>query len=70
MLKGIKHTAFILFLTLLTQLGGIAWGIALLFRQRVLVFGLAYVGLWGGALLVAPVFEREAVSCWRDGQTI
>jgi hypothetical protein len=51
----IGHTALILALTLLTQLGGIAWAIALLFRRRLLSFALAYSVLWTATYALSPV---------------
>ncbi len=71
MLRGLiwaGHVGWILFLTLLTQLGGLAWLIALRFRQRVLVFLLVYAALWGAALQIAPFFGRVALPCF--GETL
>jgi hypothetical protein len=48
------HAALILALTVLTQLGGLAWGLALAFRRRLLVFVQAYAALGIGAVWVAP----------------
>ncbi|MEL6977593.1 MAG: hypothetical protein AAGM38_02805 [Pseudomonadota bacterium] len=61
------HSLWVVFLTLLTQLGGVAWLIALLFRRRLLVFLIAYGALAIGASAVAPLFGRVALSCWREG---
>jgi hypothetical protein len=59
-----RHGGIIIALTLLTQLGGIAWGLALLFRRRLIVFCLAYAALWGAAQALAPVTGRVALPCW------
>jgi hypothetical protein len=61
------HGVVILLLTVLTQLGGLAWAIALPFRRRLLVFAVVYVALSVAALWVAPVFGRVALSCLDRG---
>lgn len=58
------HGALIALLTVLTQLGGIAWLVALAFRRRVPVFLIAYAALWGAALTTAPMLGREALPCF------
>lgn len=67
MRRGIFHILVIASLTILTQLGGIAWAAALLFRRRVLVFVLFYVALGFGAYFAAPLMGRVALSCWDSG---
>ena len=61
--RVIGHGTVALVLTLLTQLGGIAWLFALGFRRRLLVFVVAYAALWGGAQVAAPAFGRVPVPC-------
>jgi hypothetical protein len=61
-----KHGGIILALTLLTQLGGIAWGIALIFHRRLIVFLFIYAALWGGAQAIAPAMGRVALPCWGE----
>ncbi len=51
-------------LTALTQLGGVAWLIALGFKRRLLAFVLAYCGLFTAALVFAPQFGRVALPCF------
>ncbi|MEM9044691.1 MAG: hypothetical protein AAGC81_08335 [Pseudomonadota bacterium] len=68
MLRFFLHGLAILLLTLLTQLGGIAWLIALATRRRVLTFLFVYVALWGSALVVAPLFGRVPLPCWPTGE--
>lgn len=63
MVRTALHSLIFVFLTLLTQLGGLAWLFAIFFRWRVLVFVVAYSVLSIGALVVAPVFGREPVPC-------
>lgn len=63
MMRVLAHGALVLALTVLTQLGGLAWLLALTFRRRVLVFAVAYAVLWGGAQNVAPAFGRVPVPC-------
>ena len=60
------HSIIVVFLTLLTQLGGLAWLLACCFRRRVLIFAAAYVALSVGALFVAPIFGREPIPCMTD----
>nr|WP_239030053.1 hypothetical protein [Nereida sp. MMG025] len=53
-------------LTILTQLGGVAYVISLFFRRRLLAFGLLYTALSITALIVAPHFGRTALPCLGD----
>jgi hypothetical protein len=63
-MRGVGHAVLVVALTLLTQLGGLAWLIALGFRYRVLAFLLAYTVLWLVAFAFAPYFGREALPCF------
>lgn len=67
MRRVILHGLWIVFLTLLTQLGGIAWLIALCFRRRVSVFLVVYAGLCVSAMVLAPNFGRVPLSCTGTG---
>ncbi len=62
--KYLRHLALIIFLTLLTQLGGIAWAISLGFKRRLMVFIAAYMTLSAAALYIAPHFGRVPLSCF------
>jgi hypothetical protein len=62
-MRWVGHGLWVLILTLLTQVGGLAWLVALAFRRRVIVFALAYAALWGAAQVVAPVFGRVPLPC-------
>lgn len=63
----VLHGAAVLGLTVLTQLGGLAWLVGLAFRRGKLatlaIFLLAYMALWGGAQVAAPVFGRVPLPC-------
>ncbi len=63
----LPNTAAILVLTLLTQIGGLAWLCALAFRRKRVAFGLLYLGLWGLTIAIAPAFGRTPLSCWHEG---
>lgn len=63
----IAHSLIVLLLTGLTQIGGLAWLVALFFRRRLIAFIFAYVALTAAALWVAPQFGRVALSCFDDG---
>lgn len=63
MLKALAHIALALLLTVLTQLGGLAWLAALAFRRRALAFALIYTALSVSALWLAPQFGRVALPC-------
>ena len=52
---------------MLTQIGGLAWIIALLFRRRLLAFLITYTAMTLGTLWIAPIFGRMALSCTADG---
>lgn len=67
MLRFIAHSFVILFLTIVTQIGGIAWLIALFCRQRIIAFLIAYMALTTAAIWVAPHFGRVALSCFDSG---
>lgn len=67
MSKFFLHAAIIILLTALTQLGGLAWMIALLFKQRVLTFLLVYGLVSVSAVWVAPHFGRTALTCSGSG---
>ncbi|MEM6974383.1 MAG: hypothetical protein AAF577_16450 [Pseudomonadota bacterium] len=59
--------AVILGLTILTQLGGIAWLMARFTRWPLAVFVVSYAGLAIGAAQIASAFGRQALSCWDNG---
>lgn len=61
------HSSIFLLLTVASQLGGIAWLFALLFRHRALAFVLAYPALSVSALWIAPVLGREPLPCMAGG---
>lgn len=61
------HGIVFILLTVLTQLGGLAWLVACLFRRRLLAFVLCYAGLGLAAVWTAPLFGRTALSCHADG---
>lgn len=63
MLRFGFHLCLIGFLTLLTQLGGLAWLIALLFNRRLTAFLIAYSALNFSAIAAAPHFGRVALPC-------
>lgn len=62
-MRLIGHGVLVLALTVLTQLGGLAWLVALGFRRRVLMFLIAYTALLAGAQVVAPLFGRVPLPC-------
>ena len=53
------HIVIALVLTVVTQLGGLAWLIALCFKRRVLSFLAIYIMLSGVALWAAPMFRKR-----------
>jgi hypothetical protein len=61
MLRAAGHIAAITALTLLTQLGGLAWALALLFRHRILAFLLAYTTL---SALTPALSTRVPLPCF------
>jgi hypothetical protein len=61
MIRASGHVCLILALTVLSQLGGIAWLIALFFRRRLMVFLLAYAALW---TLAYTTSHRTALPCF------
>ena len=63
---ALVHGAAIVTLTALTQLGGIAWALALAARRRVLVFLLAYAALSAAAAFAAPLFGRVPLPCFGE----
>lgn len=67
MFRIILHSAAVVFLTVLTQVGGLAWAISLLFRRKLSAFLLAYVILTAATIWIAPLFGRVALSCLDDG---
>ena len=67
MFRFIGHSLVILVLTSLTQIGGLAWLCAIFFRRRLIPFSLAYAVLTATAIWAAPIFGREALSCFDDG---
>ena len=57
------HGLWIVLLTLVTQIGGLAWLIAVMTRRRWLVFALAYGGLGLGAAWISPLAGRVPLPC-------
>ncbi len=67
MLRFVGHSFIVLTLTLITQIGGLAWVIALFFRRKLIAFILAYAGLTATAIWLAPTFGRVALNCVDEG---
>lgn len=55
------------FLTLLTQIGGVAWLLALAFRRTLLAFALLYLTFSVATVWIAPNFGRVALSSFETG---
>lgn len=68
MVRRVFHLVLICLLTLITQLGGLAWLLALFFRRRLIAFLLAYTALSGAAVIIAPQFGRTALPCFTSEQ--
>lgn len=66
-MRWIRHGLLVLLLTVLTQLGGLAWLAALPFRRRWLAFTLLYAALSVAAVFVAPMTGRVALPCLPGG---
>ncbi len=64
MIRALAHLALAVFLTGLTQIGGLAFGFSLLFRRRLLAFAALYLGALLGAWQIAPLFGRAPLSCF------
>jgi hypothetical protein len=65
-MKIFAHAAVVLALTLLTQVGGLAWLIALALRRRFRFLPallLAYAAIWLAAVNLAPAFGRVPLPC-------
>lgn len=63
MIRLLAHGSWIVVLTILTQLGGIAWLFAVCFRRRWLSFLAAYIALSASALWIAPLLGRVPLPC-------
>jgi len=67
MTRILFHFVIIFGLTILTQIGGLAWIAALFFRWKMLTFLLTYAALTMATIWVAPNFGRVALDCFDDG---
>ncbi len=66
-MRMLSQIAIVLFLTALTQIGGVAWLAAMCFHRKFLAFLVIYAALSVGAGIVAPHFGRVPLSCTSDG---
>ena len=67
-MKVAGHGLLILALTILTQIGGLAWALALPFRNRLPIFLLAYAALTLAVHQLAPLISgRQAIPCFVNG---
>ncbi len=67
MLRILSQSSVVFFLTVLTQIGGLAWIVSLFFRRKMFIFPVAYIVLSLSAIWIAPIFGRIALSCLSDG---
>jgi len=63
------HIGIIAVLTVLTQLGGLAWLLALVFQRRLLAFGLLYASFSLAAVFTASQTGRVPLPCF-SGETL
>lgn len=66
-MKATLHIALVVVLTVLAQIGGLAWAIALMFKRRLAAFIACYALLLVLVSVAAPVVGRVPLSCWKDG---
>lgn len=66
MIRFSVHVVSVIGLTLLSQLGGVAWLIALAFKRRFMAFLLAYATLSLLVVWAAPQFGRTALPCFSN----
>lgn len=67
MTRFLANAGVVLLLTILTQIGGLAWLFALFFRRRLVVFVLAYAALTTATIWIAPSFGRVPLNCFASG---
>jgi len=67
MVRFAFNAGVVLALTILTQIGGLAWLVACGFRRRLLAFLVFYIFLSVSAVWIAPQFGRVALSCFERG---
>ncbi|NSX55087.1 hypothetical protein [Parasulfitobacter algicola] len=66
LLQILWHFMIFAVLTILTQIGGIAWLVALFFKRRIIAFlGIYFVSSLG-AIFLAPHFGRQALPCFSN----
>jgi hypothetical protein len=79
MLRVLRHGSAIVLLTLLTQIGGLAWLLALAFRRflplpRRLVLLIFFAGIYAAATLVthqvSPLFGRVPLPCFTSASLV
>jgi hypothetical protein len=63
---ALGHGIWVVLLTFTTQVGGVAWLVALPFRRRWRAFLLSYATIWGVAVLIAPISGREPLPCFGE----
>jgi len=66
-MRAVAHIAIVVLLTILTQLGGIAWLISLAFKRRLLAFLIVYAALSLSATVIVPQFGRVPLPCISNG---
>ena len=67
MLRFVVDAVLVMLLTLVTQIGGLAWLISRFFKRSKLAFCGLYLLMSVSASLIAPLFGRVALSCGGDG---
>ena len=67
MIRPALHALAVLALAVLTQIGALAWLLALPFRRRPLAFAAAVTALYASLVLLAPLASpRERLACGAD----
>ena len=67
MVRVLLHSLLITLLTLLTQVGGLAWLASCLFKRKLIACIVIYTALTAGAHIAAPQFGRVPLTCGGDG---
>lgn len=63
MAKVFLHSVIVALLTVVTQIGGVAWLLALCLRRRLLAFALFYTVISASTMFLAPSFGRVPLPC-------